>query len=299
MDYLSVEKRHVVAKRGLFSFGSGGWVEEKRPPVVVFQVWDNDTFSADDFLGEFRLDLTALPAPAKSAAKCRPDILPEVRRKLNEEKRKKKKMREMEEARKAGSGDGRDGHSFLRKCFPFVRRGSSSSSSYSLLRDEATSAEEDDDDEEKNDELINLFEQKRVKGFFPFVAAEKANDDGGGGGGGGGGGSGGDGGGGGGGVELAGKLEVELEVMSASEASARPAGKGREEPNENPRLDPPKRPETSFLWIASPWKSLKHVVWKKFRGFILKGILLAFVVVFILLLLYSLPETINKKIWGV
>ena len=272
LDYLAKESRHVVRKRGIFStaLGSGNVPEEKRKPVVVFQVWDNDMFSADDFLGEFRLDMTAMPIPAKSAEKCRLEILPEIKRRIKEEEEKRRKREESVK-------DGTERKSFWRKCFPFV----GSSSSYSLLRDERHSGDND-----RDPKLLDLFKQKRIKGFYPFVAECR------------------DGvrdrvGGSGGQVELAGKLEVELEVLTSSEASLRPAGRGREDPNANPRLDPPKRPETSFLWIASPWKSLRHVVWKKFRGYILKALIIVLVAIFIFLLFYTLPETINKKIWGV
>ena len=33
---------------------------------------------------------------------------------------------------------------------------------------------------------------------------------------------------------------MELEILSKEDAEAKPAGKGQEEPNENPHLDPPK-----------------------------------------------------------
>lgn len=37
-----------------------------------------------------------------------------------------------------------------------------------------------------------------------------------------------------------GKVEMEMELVSAEEAEERPAGQGQEEPNMNPKLDPPK-----------------------------------------------------------
>lgn len=37
-----------------------------------------------------------------------------------------------------------------------------------------------------------------------------------------------------------GKIEMEMELVSTEEAEERPAGEGREEPNLNPMLDPPK-----------------------------------------------------------
>lgn len=37
-----------------------------------------------------------------------------------------------------------------------------------------------------------------------------------------------------------GKVELELEVVTLEEEQIRPAGKAREDPNDNPKLDPPK-----------------------------------------------------------
>lgn len=37
-----------------------------------------------------------------------------------------------------------------------------------------------------------------------------------------------------------GKVEMEMELVSVEEAEERPAGQGQEEPNMNPKLDPPK-----------------------------------------------------------
>ena len=34
-------------------------------------------------------------------------------------------------------------------------------------------------------------------------------------------------------------MELELEILTEEEARERPAGRGREEPNENPKLEPP------------------------------------------------------------
>ncbi len=41
-------------------------------------------------------------------------------------------------------------------------------------------------------------------------------------------------------VSFQGKVEIELEILTEEEARERPAGHGREEPNENPKLEPPK-----------------------------------------------------------
>lgn len=37
-----------------------------------------------------------------------------------------------------------------------------------------------------------------------------------------------------------GKVEMTLEIVEENEMEERPAGKGRDEPNMNPKLDPPK-----------------------------------------------------------
>lgn len=44
--------------------------ELKYPPVLTVQIWDNDSFSADDFLGTVNLNLTQLPVPASTADAC-------------------------------------------------------------------------------------------------------------------------------------------------------------------------------------------------------------------------------------
>ncbi|KFV69722.1 Myoferlin, partial [Dryobates pubescens] len=45
----------------------------KVPPKLILQVWDNDKFSADDFLGVLELELTRLPRPAQSPRDCTPE----------------------------------------------------------------------------------------------------------------------------------------------------------------------------------------------------------------------------------
>lgn len=40
---------------------------------------------------------------------------------------------------------------------------------------------------------------------------------------------------------------MELEILSKEDSDAKPAGKGQEEPNENPHLDPPKSVSQPYL----------------------------------------------------
>ena len=41
--------------------------EEKHPVMFVVQIWDNDIFHADDFLGVLELDLHCMPKASKFA----------------------------------------------------------------------------------------------------------------------------------------------------------------------------------------------------------------------------------------
>lgn len=44
--------------------------EQKVPPLLTVQVWDNDLFSRDDFLGTLNLNLAQLLRPTAKPAKC-------------------------------------------------------------------------------------------------------------------------------------------------------------------------------------------------------------------------------------
>lgn len=67
-EYLPAEELLVVKKKD--HFWSLNETEKKIPPIIILQVWDNDTFSADDFLGTIELDLRKMISPAKSTKKC-------------------------------------------------------------------------------------------------------------------------------------------------------------------------------------------------------------------------------------
>lgn len=44
--------------------------ELKMPAILTLQIWDNDSFSMDDFLGTLTINLSHFPKPAATAAKC-------------------------------------------------------------------------------------------------------------------------------------------------------------------------------------------------------------------------------------
>uniref|UniRef100_A0A8D1C7R7 Dysferlin n=1 Tax=Sus scrofa TaxID=9823 RepID=A0A8D1C7R7_PIG len=196
-DYLPAEQVCTVSKKDAF------WrldkTESKIPARVVFQIWDNDKFSFDDFLGSLQLDLNRMPKPAKTAEKCSLDQL---------------------------------------------------------------------DDTFHPERFVSLFEQKTVKGWWPCVADEGEKKI------------------------VAGKLEMTLEIVSENEHEERPAGQGRDEPNMNPKLEDPRRPDTSFLWFTSPYKTMKFILWRRFRCAIILFIILFILLLFLGIFVYAFPVTI-------
>ncbi|RWS28778.1 otoferlin-like isoform X1, partial [Leptotrombidium deliense] len=88
---------------------------------------------------------------------------------------------------------------------------------------------------------------------------------------------------------------AEFHLLTSEEAEQAPAGLGRKEPDP---LDPPNRPETSFLWFTSPFKSFKHIIWSKNKGRLLKLLLLLLLIYFFIMFVYSVPGYTVKRILG-
>ncbi|XP_066173631.1 dysferlin isoform X7 [Sylvia atricapilla] len=200
-DYLPAEQMCHVAKKE--HFWSLDKTENKIPPQLILQIWDNDKFSFDDYLGSIQMDLNRMPKPAKTAEKCSLDLV-----------------------------------------------GDSLSSGHS----------------------VSLFEQKTVKGWWPCVAEQDKQKI------------------------LAGKLEMTLEIVAEQEHEERPAGMGRDEPNMNPRLEDPKRPETSFLWFTSPYKTLKFILWRRYKWVLILAILLFILLLFLGIFVYAFPNYAAMKL---
>ncbi|XP_031416619.1 myoferlin isoform X1 [Clupea harengus] len=205
-DYLPAEQLCLVSKKE--HFWSLDQTEFRIPPKLIIQIWDNDKFSLDDYLGSVELNLHHLMTPKKMSHKCNIDML---------------------------SKEGVIPH-------------------------------------QKWDATKSLFNQKAVRGWWPCVVEKDGKK------------------------ELGGKVELSLEIVAEKEADERPAGKGRDEPNMHPKLDLPKRPETSFFWFTNPCKTLKFIVWRRFKWLFIGLILLFLVLLFLGILLYSLPNYISMKI---
>ncbi|XP_030841562.1 myoferlin isoform X6 [Strongylocentrotus purpuratus] len=205
IEYIPPEQVLVIKKKE--HFWSLDKTETHVPPVIIAQIWDNDKFSPDDFLGSIELNLNGMPNPAKKARQCSLKQLP------NEAKGKEVSM-------------------------------------------------------------VSLFEAKRLKGWWPVISEESGER------------------------EITGKLELELEILTEQEAEERPAGNARDEPNANPMLDPPNRPETSFNFLLSPWKSLKYIIWHNYKWYIIGFLLLLLLVAFIVLIIYNVPGAGVQRLFG-
>uniref|UniRef100_A0A673AA28 Myoferlin n=1 Tax=Sphaeramia orbicularis TaxID=375764 RepID=A0A673AA28_9TELE len=202
-EYLPAEQLCLVSKKE--HFWSLDKTEFRIPPKLIIQIWDNDKFSLDDYLGMVELDLRNLVPPAKTPEKCSLKMIDDVEMGT---------PHKMEQAK-------------------------------------------------------SLFAQQSVNGWWPCFIEQEGNR---------------------------GKVEMTLEIVSEADVDERPAGKGRDEPNMNPKLDPPKRPETSFFWFTNPCKTMKFIVWRRFKWLFLGLLILLIVVLFVAILLYSLPNYISMKI---
>ncbi|XP_016535214.1 dysferlin isoform X2 [Poecilia formosa] len=199
--YLPAEQLCVVDRKE--HFWNIDKTETKLAPKLTIQIWDNDKFSFDDYLGHVAMDLNHMLRPAKSPEKCTLQTL-----------------------------------------------------------------------DQSADKLVSLFEQKTVKGWWPCTCESNGEKI------------------------IAGKVEMSLEIVTEQEQEERPAGLGRDEPNMNPHLEEPQRPETSFLWFSSPYKTLRFIVWRRFKWLIILFIILFLIFLFLGVFLYSFPNYAAMKMVG-
>ncbi|KAJ3607327.1 hypothetical protein NHX12_024379 [Muraenolepis orangiensis] len=203
-DYLPAEELCLVSKKE--NFWSLDKSEFRIPPKLIVQIWDNDKFSLDDYLGVVELDLRSLVPPAKTPEKCGLEMM------------------------------------------------------------------DDGPDKKKSERAKSLFAQQSVRGWWPCSMERDGKK------------------------EMGGKVEMTLEIVSDDDADEKPAGKARDEPNMNPRLEPPNRPDTSFFWFTNPCKTMKFIVWRRFRCLFISVIILVILGLFLAIFLYSLPNYISMKL---
>uniref|UniRef100_A0A665XBH9 Fer-1 like family member 4 n=1 Tax=Echeneis naucrates TaxID=173247 RepID=A0A665XBH9_ECHNA len=92
---------------------------------------------------------------------------------------------------------------------------------------------------------------------------------------------------------LMGKVEAELQLVTLEQAEANPVGRARKEPEP---LDKPNRPTTSFTWFVNPMKTFIFLIWKNFKKFIIAFVILAILTLFLVLIIYTLPQQISSLI---
>ena len=124
----------------------------------------------------------------------------------------------------------------------------------------------------KNVPTISLFKLRRFKGWWPFVNKNDQDE-----------------------MEITGKVEAELHLMTAEEAEKAPAGLGRDEPDP---LEKPNRPDTSFVWFMNPLKSVQYLLCVRFRSLLIKVIIALIFVMFLAMFIYSAPGIIMKRLLG-
>uniref|UniRef100_A0A310T8F5 C2 domain-containing protein n=1 Tax=Xenopus tropicalis TaxID=8364 RepID=A0A310T8F5_XENTR len=117
----------------------------------------------------------------------------------------------------------------------------------------------------KDENKISIFQQKRIRGWWPFVKSG----------------------------ELTGKVEAEFHLVTTEEAEKNPVGRARKEPEP---LEKPNRPNTSFNWFVNPFKCLYHLIWRNYKKYIIIGLVLLIITLFLVLFFYTLPGAISNRI---
>ncbi|KTF87287.1 hypothetical protein cypCar_00015917, partial [Cyprinus carpio] len=92
---------------------------------------------------------------------------------------------------------------------------------------------------------------------------------------------------------MQGKVEAEFHLVTAEEAEKNPVGRARKEPEP---LEKPNRPDTSFSWFMNPFKCFFHLIWGNYKKYIIAGLVLLIVTLFLVLIFYTLPGAISSKI---
>uniref|UniRef100_A0A8C4HTY0 Otoferlin n=1 Tax=Dicentrarchus labrax TaxID=13489 RepID=A0A8C4HTY0_DICLA len=120
--------------------------------------------------------------------------------------------------------------------------------------------------------MVSIFKQKRIKGWWPFVARNEEDE-----------------------FELTGKVEAELHLLTGEEAERSPVGEGRNEPEP---LEKPNRPDIALLWFLIPFKAAKHLVCDQYRWLTIKILSVLMLLAILGLFLYNMPGYMVKKMLG-
>uniref|UniRef100_I3IWC0 Otoferlin n=1 Tax=Oreochromis niloticus TaxID=8128 RepID=I3IWC0_ORENI len=120
--------------------------------------------------------------------------------------------------------------------------------------------------------MVSIFKQKRIKGWWPFVARNEEDE-----------------------FELTGKVEAELHLLTGEEAEKSPVGEGRNEPEP---LEKPNHPDTSLLWFLTHYKAIKQLVCIQYKWLVIRIVTALLLLPVLTLFLYSMPSYMVKKMLG-
>uniref|UniRef100_A0A3P8NTC6 C2 domain-containing protein n=1 Tax=Astatotilapia calliptera TaxID=8154 RepID=A0A3P8NTC6_ASTCA len=120
--------------------------------------------------------------------------------------------------------------------------------------------------------MVSIFKQKRIKGWWPFVARNEDDE-----------------------FELTGKVEAELHLLTGEEAEKSPVGEGRNEPEP---LEKPNRPDVALLWFLIPFKAAKHLICDQYRWLTIKIVTALLLLAIFALFIYNMPGYMVKKMLG-
>uniref|UniRef100_A0A8C3XEQ5 Myoferlin n=1 Tax=Cyanoderma ruficeps TaxID=181631 RepID=A0A8C3XEQ5_9PASS len=199
-DYLPAEQLCLVSKKE--HFWSLDKTEFRIPPKLIIQIWDNDKFSLDDYLGFVELDLHKTIIPAKVPETCNIDMIPEYKA----------------------------------------------------------------DSSQKAPRTASLFEQKSMKGWWPCYVEKDGSRI------------------------LAVRFLLLLKVLQTCSLFKLQRKTLMRLPLSC------YRPDTSFLWFTNPCKTMRFIVWRRFKWLFIALIILLILLLFAAVFLYSLPNYLSMKI---
>ncbi|XP_036143415.1 otoferlin [Monomorium pharaonis] len=119
---------------------------------------------------------------------------------------------------------------------------------------------------------INLFKVTRIRAWWPLIRGINAGR-----------------------YVQAGKVELEISILKTKDAENRPAGKGRDPPQNLPL---PRRPDTSFSWFRNPWRACCFVVCRYYKWRILCCFTCTLFVLLVACGIYAFPGYFVKRLLG-
>ncbi|KAL3320007.1 Dysferlin, limb girdle muscular dystrophy 2B (Autosomal recessive), partial [Cichlidogyrus casuarinus] len=111
---------------------------------------------------------------------------------------------------------------------------------------------------------ISLFRQRHLRGWWPVTIFDEDLDE----------------------TLVQGKVEVEFRLLTSDDADSNPVGLGREEPEP---LEPPKRPDSSFMNFLGPLGMLGYFIKYKLKWILIKILIISLILLVVILFLYSAP----------